>query len=109
VIGQPRARRRRRRRRVHELRATKVAVEKLGSRGISTTEAEQLPRNRYITVNNPSAPIESLGRLLLIGHTDGGRPLTLVIEPTADSSVWLIITGWSATARERTILKRSSR
>jgi hypothetical protein len=41
---------------------------------------------------------------MLIGRTDGGRRLTLVIEQTIDPSIWLIVTGWRATATERTIL-----
>jgi hypothetical protein len=43
-------------------------------------------------------------RFLLIGHTDGGRALTLVIERTLDPTSWLIVTGWTATERERRIL-----
>jgi hypothetical protein len=43
---------------------------------------------------------------LLIGHTDGGRALTLVIEQTADPTTWLIVTGWGATEAERKILER---
>ncbi len=43
-------------------------------------------------------------RLLMIGHTDGGRVLTLVIERTVDPTTWLIVTGWSSTAAERKIL-----
>jgi len=43
-------------------------------------------------------------RLMLIGQTDGGRVLTLVIERTLDPTTWLIVTGWPATDRERRIL-----
>ena len=42
--------------------------------------------------------------MLLIGHTDGGRALTLVIERTLDPTTWLIVTGWPATERERRII-----
>ncbi len=90
---------------VRELRATKAAVDKLGARGISTTEAEQLPRNRHVTTHNPREAPAGTERHLLIGRTDGGRRLTLVIEQTGDPSVWVIVTGWPATAGERTILK----
>ena len=41
---------------------------------------------------------------MLIGRTDGGRVLTLVIEQTADLTTWLIVTG--ATGAERKILAR---
>lgn len=90
---------------VHQLLATEVALDKLGARGISTDEAAQLPRNQHVTVRNPRARDEPSTRRLLIGRTDGGRVLTLVIERTqADPTTWLIVTGWSATDAERKIL-----
>jgi hypothetical protein len=89
---------------VSELLVTEAAIDKLGSRGITIEESHQLPRNVYVTVRNPhrSPPGE---RRLLIGRTDGGRSLTLVIERTRDPTTWLIITGWDATAGERRILE----
>lgn len=89
---------------VHQLLATDVALDKLGARGISAQEAEQLPQNRYVTVRNPRAG-EAGKRRLLIGRTDGGRSLTLVIERTVDATTWLIVTGWSSTEAERKILE----
>ncbi len=87
---------------VHELAATVRALEKLGARSISSLEIEQLPRNRHAIVRNPHGPEH---RRLLIGRTDGGRTLTLVIEQTADPTTWLVVTGWSATLAERRILR----
>jgi hypothetical protein len=49
---------------------------------------------------------EPATRRVLIGRTGGGRVLTLVIERTLDPTTWLIITGWSATDRERILLER---
>ncbi|MGA7703956.1 MAG: hypothetical protein WB998_03560 [Solirubrobacteraceae bacterium] len=92
--------------RVHELIATKAAGDKLGARGISTDEAEQIPRNHHVTVRNPREPTRGAKRHILIGCTDGGRRLTLVIERTDDPSVWLVVTGWPATPNERRILER---
>jgi hypothetical protein len=40
----------------------------------------------------------------LIGRTDGGRALMLVIEQMLDPTTWLIVTGWEATDGERKIL-----
>jgi hypothetical protein len=45
-------------------------------------------------------------RRFLIGSTDGGRVLTLVIEQTVEPTTWLIVTGWNATAAERNLLSR---
>jgi len=90
---------------VQELLATEVALDKLGARGISAAEAEQIARNRHITARNPAEGSKADDRrLLMIGHTDAGRVLTLVIERTVDRTTWLIVTGWSSTAAERKIL-----
>jgi hypothetical protein len=90
---------------IAQLLATDAARVKLGARDISTAEAEQLPRNRHATMRNPRAGSRQEGdRLLLIGQTDGGRALTLVLERTVDPTSWLIVTGWEATERERRIL-----
>jgi hypothetical protein len=90
---------------VHELLATEAAVEKLGARGISADEASQLPRNEHVTVRNPRGD-PSTQRRWLIGRTDGGGILTLVIERTSEPTTWLIITGWSSTEAERNLLGR---
>ena len=89
---------------IAELLVTEAGIEKLGARGISIDEARQLPRNANVTVRNPRDD-RSLKRRLLIGRTDGGRALTLVIEQTADPTTWLIVTGWEAADRERRILE----
>jgi uncharacterized DUF497 family protein len=90
---------------VHELLATETALDKLGARGISADEASQLPRNQHVTVRNPRAdPSEK--RRWMVGTTDGGRILTLVIERTMEPTTWLVITGWSSTDAERNLLGR---
>lgn len=73
---------------VHQLLATDVALDKLGARTMSAQEAEQLPRNHHVAVRNPREHASMGGRMLLVGLTDGGRALTLVIEPTADPTTW---------------------
>jgi hypothetical protein len=88
---------------IHELFVTDIAAEKLGRRGISDEAVEQLLRNANVTVRNPGAG--DAGRRLLIGRTDGGQTLTLVVEPTIEPSAWLVITGWTATERERKMLE----
>jgi hypothetical protein len=88
---------------VHQLVATERALDKLAARGISADEPPQLRHNRYVVLRNPRDPER---RRFLIGSTDGGRVLTLVIEQTVDPTTWLIVTGWGATAAERRILSR---
>lgn len=91
---------------VHELLATEAALGKLPGRTISSDGARQLARNRHVTVRKPGAPTEPGRRRLMIGATDGGRVLTLVIEGTLEPTTWLIVTGWSSTAAERNLLRR---
>jgi hypothetical protein len=92
---------------VSELLATEAALDKLGARSISADEAGQLARNRHVTVRNPRAGTTELDtRRLMIGETDGGRALTLVIQRTHEPTTWLIVTGWSSTDAERNLLDR---
>lgn len=93
---------------IHQLLATDLALDKPGARDISARAAEQLPRNRHVTIRNPREGNEPGNRLLLIGETDGDRRLTLVIERTVDPTTWLIVTGWSSTEAERKILDPTS-
>ena len=90
---------------VNELLATERAIEKRGARGISVEQAEQLPHNRHTMVRNPGEVGDSGQRQLLIGCTDGGRVLTLVVERTIESTTWLIVTSWSATDGERKLVR----
>lgn len=87
-----------------ELLVTEVAIDKLGARGIATHDARQIPRNAHVVVRNPNKT-RAGKRRLLIGRTDGGRSLTLVIEQTLDPTTWLIITGWDSSPRERKLLR----
>ena len=92
---------------VNELLATERAIDKLDARGISVDEAEQVPHNRHTMIRNPSDPEGTGKRRLLVGYTDGGRALTLVVERTIDPTTWLIVTGWSSTNSERNLLRRT--
>ncbi len=87
---------------INELVMIETAVEKLGARGISEAEALQLKDNSNAIAPNPRGGKE---RRLLVGLTDGGRSLTLVIEQTLEPSSWLVITGWTAAAHERKMLE----
>lgn len=86
-----------------ELLLTEAALEKLGARTISAEESGQLLQNAHVVVRNPRAPIPGTRRLL-IGRTNGGRWLTLVIEQTVEPTTWLTITGWESTEIERKLL-----
>ncbi len=94
---------------IGHIQATEAAPAKLGARGISEAEAEQLLNNAYViakSLSGRAARRQPKARRALIGLTDGGRALTLVIEETLEPSSWLIITGWDSTERERKILRK---
>ncbi len=92
--------------RVSHLDASDVALMKLGARGISVAEARQLLRNRHkLGLNTRTTSVER-DRLKLVGETDGGRVLTLVVESTPDPNSWAIVTGWTASPHERKVLGR---
>ena len=73
-------------------------INHISGHGITPEEIEQLTGNDYITARNPRAPQD---RIFMIGRTDGGRVLTLVLEATRDDVVWRPVTGWDSTPRER--------
>lgn len=91
---------------VRELLATPVAIEKLGARGISVTEADQVFKNTHRMLRNPKSRSGWPERRMLIGLTDGRRCLTLVVEQTVEPTSWLIVTGWESSDAERKMLVR---
>ncbi len=91
---------------ISELVFTLAAVSKLEKRRISTAEVRELPWNRYRLVANPHGP--DPGRRFLIGQTNAGRVLTIVIASTDEPTTWLVITGWEATAAQRRLLHAES-
>ncbi len=70
-------------------------------------EILQLLANRHVTSDNPQGPNSTTGaaRYLLIGRTDGGRYLTVVVEATLDPTTWLPVTAWESAPAERKLLE----
>ncbi len=90
---------------IADLLITEKTLDKLGARDISASDVEQLLHNAHLTARNPRAPDPGTRRLL-VGRTDGGRYLTIVLEQTVEQNTWLVITGWSSTEIERKLLDR---
>jgi uncharacterized DUF497 family protein len=90
---------------IAELLLTETALGKRGARGIAADDARQIPRNAHVVVRNPRGEAPG-ARRLLIGRTDGGRALTLVVQQTADPTTWVIVTGWESSQRERRLLQQ---
>lgn len=76
-------------------------VAHIARHGITADEVEQITGNPYITARNRRGPAN---RIVMIGRTNGGRELTIVLEATRDDGVWRPVTGWVATATERRLL-----
>ncbi|HUR85503.1 MAG TPA: hypothetical protein VMY78_09170 [Solirubrobacteraceae bacterium] len=72
---------------------------------VSSGEVRQLIANDHVVAGNPSGG-KSDTRRLLLGVTDGGRALTIVVERTVDPTTWLVVTGWNSTAVERDLRGR---
>lgn len=90
---------------VLRLHVNPTARHKLAARSISTDELEQLLANRPYVTPNPHPRV--VGSRLLIGPTDGGRVLTVVIQPDrADPALWHVMTGWPASRREIVLFRR---
>jgi hypothetical protein len=93
---------------VHELLVGVAALDKLGARGIHVDAVAQVTSNDHVILPNTHAGGADRGaRRLLVGSTDGGRVITLVIEESIEPTTWMVVTGWNATPRERTLLKRA--
>ncbi len=90
---------------VRGLLITEEATEKVGARGISAVEAQQIVDNHHTILENSGRDRRNVrelhARRLLVGPANGGRMLTLVVEQTADPTTWLLVTGWDSSRTER--------
>jgi hypothetical protein len=79
-------------------------------RRATPNEVFQLLANRHVTADNPQGPNPTTGaaRYLLMGRTDGGRYLTVVVEATLDPTTWPPVTAWESAPAERKLLERGS-
>jgi hypothetical protein len=66
-------------------------------------DVQQVLANPYVVTNNPGG---SEGSVLLIGHTNGGRELTIVLVPTSDSAIWRPVTAWPSSKGQKAIFRR---
>jgi hypothetical protein len=93
---------------VRELSLTVTAIKKLGTRGISRREVEQLINNRYVIAPNRGRRRRGARRIrtrrIVVGRTNGGRMLTLVVQRTPEPTSWTVVTGWNSTKPERKML-----
>jgi uncharacterized DUF497 family protein len=87
---------------IAELQIDDVARDKLARHGIRRDEVEQVRRNWVVFTRNPRP--RNLRSRLMIGPTDGGRLLTVVIvSHDFDDGIWFVKTAWEASRGERAI------
>jgi uncharacterized DUF497 family protein len=76
-------------------------AEHLARHGIRDFEVDQMLSNRHLLApNRRNAP-----RRFLLGTSNSGRALVVVIEPTNDPGTWRPITAWDADEDEKRRLR----
>jgi hypothetical protein len=91
---------------VLRLRFEDPVRDKLGRRDISLDHASQVVLNAPVVIANPRG--RAPGSRFMIGPDDGGRILTLVIEPLSDET-WNVRTGWPASRAQIVLYRRRRR
>lgn len=85
------------------IRITERALEKLAAREIEESEAYEVWLNQHVIVWNKRNRSASHR---MIGRTDGGRGLTILVRPSQDESSWVIVNGWESSKGEKTLYRR---
>lgn len=88
--------------RIYELEFDDYNEDELHRHGVTPEEVMQLLSNRYTVRRNRK---DRSGQRQLIGETDSGRVLTVVLAVTAVDSRWRPVTGWESTDAERSALR----
>ncbi len=87
--------------RIIEVEFDDYNVEKLAQHGIQPTEVLQIFENMFTVRRNKKS---GSGERQLIGVTNGGRVLTIILASTLVPDRWRPVTGWEATTAERRAL-----
>ena len=87
---------------VKELVLDDWSVEELRRHQITARQVKHVQHNRYVLLRNKR---RRRATHRLIGADDGGRILTICIEPIRGGR-WQVVTGWDSTTGERTIYER---
>lgn len=70
----------------------------LAAHQITPYEVMQILRNRFTVRRNRR---NRSGERQLIGETDGGRMLTIILATTTESDRWRPVAGWDSSPQER--------
>ena len=88
--------------RLYELEFDDYNEEELARHGVTPQEVMQILSNRYTVRRNRK---DRSGQRQLIGETNGGRLLTVILAETAVEGRWRPVTGWDSTEAERSALR----
>jgi hypothetical protein len=89
---------------IDELRISAGAEDELARHGIDPDEVLE------VSWDEPGFYSDKVdGRDLMIGRTEGGRLLTIVIEQSPTIGAWDVVTGWESGAWERSRWRNSHR
>lgn len=84
---------------------SETTIDKLAGHAITPEEVRQVSDNERIVLRNPRPRVD--GSVLMIGPTDGGRILTVVLNPDAlDSGAWHVRTAWQASTAQANRYRR---
>ena len=86
---------------ITELEFDDYNEEELARHSISLVEVMQILSNRYTVRRNKK---QRSGDRQLIGETNGGRVLTVILAETAVPGRWRPVTGWDSSEAERRAL-----
>ena len=88
--------------RITELEFDEDNEGKLATHHIAAAEVLQILENQFTVRRNKK---NRTGARQLIGVTNGGRALTIILAPTRMAERWRPITGWDSTPAERRFLQ----
>jgi len=92
--------------RIVELRISRRALRKIIARGIGEAEPFEVWFNRHVILRNRRNRAASHR---MVGKTDGGRMLTLLMTQTEDVGVWVAVNAWPASKAEKTMYGKGAR
>jgi hypothetical protein len=76
--------------------------DKFASHGLTGEQVDEVLGNRFVVVRNRRG---RRAPYLLIGRDNGGRCITIPIEPTTDPVVWRPVTAWPCKLSEEVRLR----
>ncbi len=77
--------------------------EHLARHRIEPWEVEEVFDNQPVWLPNKAS---GSGDWLMVGHTNGNRPLSIVVQVIEETEELRAFTGWASTPRERDIYRR---